>query len=216
LCAVVNAFCGVQEDIDNLIAASPSLQQGHIGFEFVDAQTGKVVVQRDPSQLFTPASNAKLYTTAFALVRLGSNYTFKTSVRTSTTSVNNGVIPDLIFIAGGDPNLSGRVVPYSVAPNHNDPLTAISKLADQIAGKGVKCINGDLTADDSRYPYDPYPDGWTFDDGTWYYGAPVSAFSINDNSIHVTIAPTTPGELPRVQLEPDIGTLIVLNEAITE
>jgi len=216
LCAVVNAFCGVQEDIDNLIAASPSLQQGHIGFEFVDAQTGKVVVQRDPSQLFTPASNAKLYTTAFALVRLGSNYTFKTSVRTSTTSVNNGVIPDLIFIAGGDPNLSGRVVPYSVAPNHNDPLTAISKLADQIAGKGVKCINGDLTADDSRYPYDPYPDGWTFDDGTWYYGAPVSAFSINDNSIHVTIAPTTPGELPRVQLEPDIGTLIVLNEAITD
>jgi D-alanyl-D-alanine carboxypeptidase/D-alanyl-D-alanine-endopeptidase (penicillin-binding protein 4) len=216
LCTAANALCGVQEDIDGLISASPTLQQGHIGFEFIDAQTGKVVAQRNPSQLFTPASNAKLYTTAFALVRLGITYKFKTSVRTRATSINNGAIPDLIFIAGGDPNLSGRMIPYSVAPNQNDPLTAIAKLADQIAAKGVKCIGGDIIADDSRYPYDPYPDGWTFDDGTWYYGAPVSAFSINDNSIHVTVAPTKPGDLAGVQLHPDIGSLIVLNEAITD
>jgi D-alanyl-D-alanine carboxypeptidase/D-alanyl-D-alanine-endopeptidase (penicillin-binding protein 4) len=216
LCFVPCAFGGAQEDIENLIATSPILQEGHIGFEFIDAETGKVVAQRNPSQLFTPASNAKLYSTAFALVRLGITYRFKTSVRTTATSVNNGSIPDLIFIAGGDPNLSGRVIPYSVAPNHNDPLTAISKMADQVVAKGVKCIDGNLIADDSRYPYDPYPDGWTFDDGTWYYGAPVSAFSVNDNSIHVTVAPTKPGELASVQLDPDIGSLIVLNEATTD
>lgn len=216
LCSVARAFGGAQEDIESLIAASPGLQQGHIGFEFIDAETGKVVAQNNSAQLFTPASNAKLYTTALALVRLGNTYTFKTSVRTTATSVNNGAIPDLIFMAGGDPNLSGRAIPYSVAPNHNDPLAAISKLADQIAAKGVKCIDGNLTADDSRYPYDPYPDGWTFDDGTWYYGAPVSAFSINDNSIHVTVAPAQPGELASVRLDPDIGALIVLNEALTD
>jgi D-alanyl-D-alanine carboxypeptidase/D-alanyl-D-alanine-endopeptidase (penicillin-binding protein 4) len=112
--------------------------------------------------------------------------------------------------------LSGRAIPYSVAPAHNDPLTAVSKLADQIVAKGVKYIDGNLIADDSRYPYDPYPDGWTFDDGTWYYGAPVSAFSVNDNSIHVTVTPGKPGDLAAVRLDPEIGSLIVLNQATTD
>ena len=200
-----------------MIAASANLERGEIGFEFVDTNTGEVLAQQNASKLFTPASNTKLYTTALAFVRLGITYTFKTSVRTSATlTTGESVVPDLTFVAGGDPNLSGRVLPYSVLPNHNDPLTAIAKLADQIAAKGIKQVNGNLMADDSRYPYDPYPDGWTFDDGTWSYGAPVSAFSVNDNSVHVTVRSSEPGELADVQLDPDFGHFVVLNQVVSD
>lgn len=206
-----------QEEIQQMIAASANLERGEIGFEFVDAQTGEVVAQQNASRLFTPASNTKLYTTALAFVRLGITYTFKTSVRTSATlAPGETVVPDLSFIAGGDPNLSGRVLPYSPLPSHNDPLTAIAKLADQIAAKGIKQINGNLIADDSRYPYEPYPDGWTFDDGTWSYGAPVSAFSVNDNSVHVTVKGTALGKLADVRLDPDFGYFVVLNQVVTD
>ncbi len=199
------------------MAASINLERGEIGFEFVDANTGEVVAQQNASKLFTPASNTKLYTTALALVRLGITYTFKTSVRTSATlAAGETAAPDLTFIAGGDPNLSGRLLPYSPLPNHNDPLTAIAKLADQIAAKGIKQINGNLIAEDSRYPYDPYPEGWTLNDGTWSYGAPVSAFSVNDNSVRVTVKGAEPGELADVQLDPDFDQFVVLNQVVTD
>jgi D-alanyl-D-alanine carboxypeptidase/D-alanyl-D-alanine-endopeptidase (penicillin-binding protein 4) len=206
-----------QQQIEQMIVSSPDLGRGNIGFEFADAQTGEVIAAQGASRLFTPASNTKLYTTALAVVRLGITYTFKTSVRTSVSRVaDNGAIPDLIFIAGGDPNLSGRTLPYSTAPDHTDPLKAIAALADQIAAKGVKQVDGDLVADDSRYPYEPYADGWTFDDGTWYYGAPVSAFSVNDNAVHVTVTATRPGDLADVRLDPEVGALMVLNQAVTD
>ena len=72
-----------QTQIERWIAASPHLRQGHIGFEFADADTGELLAAQGADQFFTPASNTKLYTTSLALECLGVNYQFKTSVRTT-------------------------------------------------------------------------------------------------------------------------------------
>jgi D-alanyl-D-alanine carboxypeptidase/D-alanyl-D-alanine-endopeptidase (penicillin-binding protein 4) len=76
---------------------------------------------------------------------------------TATLAAGETVVPDLTFIAGGDPILSGRALPYSPLPNRSDPLAVVAKLADYVAA--IKQIDGNLVADDSRYPYEPYPDG---------------------------------------------------------
>jgi serine-type D-Ala-D-Ala carboxypeptidase/endopeptidase (penicillin-binding protein 4) len=207
----------LKEKVNALVAAFPALAPGRLGFQFIDAENGTVLAEQNAAQFFTPASNTKLYTTALALVRLGQTYRFQTVVRTSRPLANGETaVPDLTLVGGGDPNLSGRILPFAQNAIDNDPLTAIRQLADQIQSHRIQWVAGDIIGDDSRYPYDPYPDGWTVDDTLWYYGAPVSALVVNDNSIHVTVRPTEVGELASVELKPEIGHLILLNEAATE
>ena len=62
-------------------------------------------------------------------------------------------------------------------------------MADQVAKTGLKVVNGDVVGDDTLFPWEPYPEDWSIDDAVWGYGAPVSALTINDNQIEVTVTP---------------------------
>ncbi len=46
-----------------------------------------------------------------------------------------------------------------------------------------------MVGDDTLFPWEPYPADWAIDDAVWGYGAPVSALSVNDNQIRVTVTP---------------------------
>lgn len=199
------------------INSSPSLSHAHLGWKFLEADTGKVLADHEASAFFAPASNAKLYTTAAALVRLGVTYQFKTIVKTGGTVDADGTLRgDLTLVGGGDPNLSGRTLPYTPDRHDEDPLAAVKRLADQIQSRGIRRVQGDVIGDDTRYPFDPYPDGWTIDDATWYYGAPVSALSVNDSSVQIAVLPTRPGEPADVHLDPEFGYFVVLNRVVTD
>jgi D-alanyl-D-alanine carboxypeptidase/D-alanyl-D-alanine-endopeptidase (penicillin-binding protein 4) len=203
-----------------MVAASPDLPRGHIGFDFQDLQTGNTLAQLGAQEFFTPASNAKLYTTALAIVRLGVTYRFKTIVKTSASLASGEIhAPDAVLVGGGDPNLSGRALPFFQpaigSEPASDPLDAVNKLADQIVANGIRFVDGDVVGDDTRYPFEPYPDGWTIDDSIWDYGAPVSALCVNDNSIHLTIAPSSSTDLAAVTMQPEVGDLVLLNQVIT-
>ncbi len=62
-------------------------------------------------------------------------------------------------------------------------------MADQVAKTGLKVVNGDVVGDDTLFPWEPYAEDWAIDDAVWGYGAPVSALSINDNQLKVTVTP---------------------------
>ncbi|PNA52264.1 D-alanyl-D-alanine carboxypeptidase/D-alanyl-D-alanine-endopeptidase, partial [Pseudomonas sp. MPR-R5B] len=51
---------------------------------------------------------------------------------------------------------------------------------------------------DTLYPWEPYPEDWSIDDAVWGYGAPVSALTINDNQIKVTVSPGSAAGQPAV------------------
>ncbi len=207
----------VTSKIDSLIQSSPVAQRGHIGFQFVDLASGEIRAELNSSNFFTPASNTKLYTTALALVRLGSDYKFQTELRTSGPwTAGTAALTDLQLVGGGDPNLSGRVLPYALHSMDMDQLAALKELASKLAAAGIREIDGDVTGVATRYPGDRYPDGWTIDDAIYSYGAPVSALTLNDNAISLTVTPTGAGQLADVALEPSTDHLIVLNEVITD
>ncbi|MDP9113533.1 MAG: D-alanyl-D-alanine carboxypeptidase/D-alanyl-D-alanine-endopeptidase, partial [Acidobacteriota bacterium] len=88
-------------------------------------------------------------------------------------------------------SLSGRAFPYNKEQEQRPgpPLQAIEQLADAIAAHGVERIDGDIVGDDRLFPWDPYPPSWTEDDSLRDYGAPVSALSLNDNTVAVSISP---------------------------
>jgi D-alanyl-D-alanine carboxypeptidase/D-alanyl-D-alanine-endopeptidase (penicillin-binding protein 4) len=165
-----------------LTASGPD--KGFWGFLITDAATGEMLYARNASSYFTPASDAKLFTTALALATLGPEYRVGTTISTTGTLDDNGLLNgDLVLKGRGDANLSNRKFPYDKKVEHDGlPEKALAALADAVAARGVKEIEGSVIADDSFFPVDRFPDGWTIDDMLWSYGAAVSAIAVNDNT----------------------------------
>src|SRR5262249_7977068 len=66
---------------------------------------------------------------------------------------------------------------------------AIAELADAVAAKGVRRVTGDIVGDDTWYVWEPYAAGWGIEDAKSDDGPPVSALTINDNTISLTVHP---------------------------
>jgi serine-type D-Ala-D-Ala carboxypeptidase/endopeptidase (penicillin-binding protein 4) len=173
------------------ILSEPELARGFWGIEIRSLDSGVVLYSQNADKLFTPASNTKLFTTAASLALIGPDYKFKTSVETNGMLDTHGRLNgDLLLIGRGDPNLSGRELPYDLRTQRNDhPIKVLEDLADSLVQKGVKYVDGDLVADDSYFAFERYGEGWSQDDLVWGDGAPVSALTINDNVVFVNILP---------------------------
>lgn len=215
LAATLSAAPPLEQRLMSIIDAHPLIARASWGMYAVEAATGKVLFRWNDERWFVPASNTKLYATALALTRLGPAYRFRTEVRAAALPVDGRLAGDLALVGGGDPTLSGRVLPYDRKAKPGDPLAAIAQLADAVAAQGVRRIDGDIVGDDTRYVWDPYPPGWSGDDQTWEYGAPVSALTLNDNSFDLTLAPGEPGEPARVSLNPPLEYFVIDNRVVT-
>lgn len=184
------AHVSLKKQIERLLS-QPDLARGFWGIEITSLGNGKVLYSLNSDKLFTPASNTKLFTTAAALSLIGPDYKFHTTVETNGSLDKYGRLTgDLILIGRGDPNLSGRELPYSMRTQRDtDPVRVLERLADELVQKGVKYVDGDVIADDSYFAFERYGEGWSQDDLVWPDGAPVSALTINDNVVFVNILP---------------------------
>ena len=200
------------------IVAQPDLLRGFWGIEITSASSGKVLYSLNADKLFTPASNTKLFTTAAALALIGPEYKFRTTIETNGSLDKYGRLSgDLILVGRGDPTLSGRELPYSMRTQRDaNPLRVLEHLADELAQKGVKYIDGDIIADDSYFAFERYGEGWSQDDLVWPEGAPVSALTINDNVVFVNILPGThPGDRAFVSVTPFADYYTIDNRLMT-
>ncbi len=86
----------------------PAVARDHWGIA-VTAMDGAPIYSLNEGQLFQPASNAKLFTTAAAMALLGPETTFETKI--VARGMMDGTIAlkgDLVLVGGGDANLSGQ------------------------------------------------------------------------------------------------------------
>src|SRR6266480_3827885 len=135
------------------ILSQPDLSRGFWGIEITSVTNGKVLYSLNSDKLFTPASNTKLFTTAAALALIGPDYKFRTTIETNGSLDKYGRLSgDVVLIGRGDPNLSGRELPYNTHTQRDaDAVRVLEKLADELAQKGVKYVDGDIVADDSYF-----------------------------------------------------------------
>ncbi|MCU1336386.1 MAG: D-Ala-D-Ala carboxypeptidase [Bryobacterales bacterium] len=208
LAAVPCAAADLQHAIDALVEASP-VARASVGIHVVNLKSGNALYSRNADRLYLPASNMKLFTAALALERLGPDYRL-------TTRLVRARSGDLILVGGGDPSLSGRAYPYQKDAVVTNPLRAIEELADQAVAAGIVRVDGDIVGDDQLYPWAPYPPSWTADDMIGEDGAPVSALTVNDNAIVISIHPgARSGELAAIAFQPAIEYYAVDNRVIT-
>lgn len=196
------------------VLESPGYLNARWGLLVVDSGSGQVVFERNPDQLFCPASVTKLYTAAAALVDLGADHRFVTPV------VHDGALdPDtgrlagrLVLVAQGDPSLGGRTGKDGsllfVDNDHSyagptsrsaivqaDPLAGLDHLAREVADAGVKVVEGDVVVDDRL-----------FDAAESTGSGPrrVSPIVVNDNLVDVVVTPgAKAGEPAAVRLVPE-------------
>jgi D-alanyl-D-alanine carboxypeptidase/D-alanyl-D-alanine-endopeptidase (penicillin-binding protein 4) len=198
--------------------ADPRAQHAIWGINVVDLATGASLYAENADKLLQPASNTKLFTTATTLALLGPEYKFLTTVEATSKPDRQGRLRgDLVIVGRGDPNLSGRVMPYSKKTERQTPHTRIlEELADQIVGAGVKSISGDIVGDDSYFVYERYAEDWAQDDLMWDYGAPVSALTVNDNVVFASVKPAAQvGEHAVITLDPWVDYYRVHNLVTT-
>jgi serine-type D-Ala-D-Ala carboxypeptidase/endopeptidase (penicillin-binding protein 4) len=186
------------------LLAYPAVARAHWGIA-VTKMDGTRIYTLNAGKFFQPASNAKLFTTATAIALMGPQATVTTKVTSMSLPNKDGVLPrgGLRLMGAGDANLSGRTIPYltpalrpNPAPPDVDPLRFLEEMADQVAKTGLKVVEGDIVGDDSLFPWQPYPEDWSIDDTVWGYGAPISALTVNDNEMKVTVTPAAEAGVP--------------------
>ena len=213
LCFPLRSFSGATDDLASAVDRvldSYGDDRNSWGINIRSLATGEDLYSLNADNLFMPASNLKLIVTAAALDRLGPDFTYVTSVL-ATDSINpgNGVLAgDLILRGSGDPTISDRFYP--------NIDTFWKKLAEQVREAGIREIRGRLVADNSLFGKPNRAEGWLWDDVMWWYGAPVSALSYNDNCLDVEVFPAGDiGSLTRINVRPETASAKMVNRAYT-
>jgi D-alanyl-D-alanine carboxypeptidase/D-alanyl-D-alanine-endopeptidase (penicillin-binding protein 4) len=100
--------------------------------------------------------------------------------------------------------------------NEGDHSRSLEPLVNVLVNTGVKLIRGDVIGDESFFQGPPYGHGWTWDDLQYYYGAQVSALSVNDNVVDLAFRPgSQPGDSCRISTSPDTAFLQFINRTRT-
>ncbi|HLI97800.1 MAG TPA: D-alanyl-D-alanine carboxypeptidase/D-alanyl-D-alanine-endopeptidase [Candidatus Baltobacteraceae bacterium] len=189
------------------ILERPDFAHSRIGIQIRDVRTSGILYGLNADQFFAGASTTKLITCAGALAALGPDSRFETGVFRTGEIDSSGVLHgDLVLVASGDPNLSGRICDDDTLEFHDTdhalagyypgtaPLVGAGKifrdLANQIASNKITRIRGSVVIDLSLFPEGDVEAGTH---------AVISPVAVNDNLIDILVkgasAPGAPAEL---------------------
>jgi serine-type D-Ala-D-Ala carboxypeptidase/endopeptidase (penicillin-binding protein 4) len=172
----------LQRRIDAILD-QPAFAPAFWGVEVRNARTGRILYARNAEKNFKPASSLKVVTTAAALDAFGPDARFRTTVETAGRLDAFGrIVGDVYLVGGGDPNLSGRF-------HEGRAIAPFEQLAAQMETAGVRRIEGRVLGHEGLFGGDRRGDDWAWGDLVWCYGAEVSALSLNDNCVDLTVAP---------------------------
>lgn len=210
------------------LARNPALAASRLAAKVVSLDTGQVLYESDAEKWMQPASNMKLYTVAAALDHFGPDYRFATSVYAPTRpDLAGSVRGDLVVYGRGDPTFATRFNSAAAAAagtggsasavgREDEYYRAIDELAAKVVASGLRRVEGDIVGDESYFAGGPLPTGWEWDDLQWWYGAEVSALTINDNSVDLSVRPgARPGDPCRITLGPATQLVTVVDRTRT-
>ena len=164
---------------------------GHlrVGMRVEELASGRVLYGLRSSALMDPASNQKVLGTSAALLRLGSDYRYRTEV--------TGVPPDGAGIVTGDLVIRGSGDP-SLRAHHIDAL------AESLAKQGMTRVSGEILGDPRRIGSEELEQGGR------------SPLRVGSSSIEVHVRPGDKvGSRPTVSIRPASDAFVIVNQAET-
>ncbi|MDC9588001.1 serine-type D-Ala-D-Ala carboxypeptidase [Xenorhabdus sp. XENO-10] len=171
-------------------------------FSFIAQVVGskEPLIDYHGQQMALPASTQKIVTALAALLQLGKDYRFITTLE-SDANISDGVL---------EGNLMARFV--------GDPMltrTQLRNMVETLKQSGIKQINGDLIIDVSIFASHDKAPGWVWNDMTQCFSAPPSAAIVDKNCFSVSLySSKQPDELAFVRV-PSFYPVNVFSEVKT-
>ena len=205
--AIAQQASPLERQVMQSLSAAP--KGTRIGLLVVDSD-GKDVVAVRADDRFIPASNTKLFTTAAAMefapqlaMAAGTNRIDMARAGSRMRIEPHGKgPPDVVLIGLGSPDMS------SAADCAGD--NCLTTFARIIAARHRKL--GNIIGDDSWFPDQRWSPGMSWNNIGTASGTAISALSLDNNELPVTVTPTGPGQAPIVEILPYYA---VRNEAVT-
>ena len=169
----------LRELIDSLVDA-PEFRSSNWGLLVVDPVRAETLYARNADKLFMPASNMKLLTAATALVQLGADYRWNTTMLVRGTVRDSVLTGELIVRGNGDPSVSAHM-------QQGDALAPLRALADSLRAHGIARVRGRLVAAPSPFTDAPLGYGWSWSDLDDAYSAGVDALYFNEGFTEVVV-----------------------------
>jgi D-alanyl-D-alanine carboxypeptidase/D-alanyl-D-alanine-endopeptidase (penicillin-binding protein 4) len=184
------------------ILGARALRGAHVGLIATDTTRATVLYSHDADDEFMPASNFKLLVGSTALARLGTAFTYKTTVRYAGDPLNGTTLGGSVYLrGGGDALLSAK---------------DLDAAAGAIAALGVKTIAGSIVTDASHFDNQRLGFGWSWDDLPYYYAPVVTALELDDGVAHMHMSPgATVGSPVTLRVDPITSAYTIDNQLTT-
>ena len=184
----------------------PQFADASWGIDVVSLDSGKTLYAHNADKLFVPASTGKLYTAALALDTFGPDYRIPTSLFATEKVGRDGELRgDLVLVGYGDPTLG-----------FDKRVSWADVLATAVRKSGIKSVRGALIGDATWFSAPLYGSGWEAADLQSWFGAPVSALSVDENVVRVEVRPAPQfGAKARILFEPPASAPTLDNELRT-
>ncbi len=158
-----------------------------VGVAIVDISTGDMLAAHQEHRPFNPASNAKVITTAAALALLGPNHRFDTTLSTAHKHLA-ATLGSVTLTGSGDPSLRTQ-----------DLWEFVHRLQEA----GVKKIEGDVLVNQRFFDEQFVPPAFEQQPNEWaYFRAPVSAISLDENTVTMIVHAGSHGAGALVAFDP--------------
>lgn len=184
------------------IAARPALAGARIGFAAIELPSGEPLWQHQGDVALPLASNAKLFTAAAALTRLGPGHVWLTSLygaeapRATAEDERDDTLETLYLRGQGDPTL--------------EPA-ALRSLIDDLTDRGIRKIRKELVIDTSAFDAVSEPPHFAEQPKEQAaFRAPVAALSLSRNAVTVVVSAPPGSDVPSVRLDPAVDELFEL------
>ena len=229
LLITMSAF-GLAEDSDadslpseiSKIFSKPLYKDALWGLRVVDAETGEVLLDREPTHQFYIGSVRKVFSVGLLLNEIGADHTYDTPVFRQGSVNEEGVLNgSLVLVASGDLTMGGRTRADGTLDvtgmDHNeanslgnaelskpDPLAGFRELARQVAQSGVTRVTGDVVIDDRLFQPFLFRDEFN-----------VTPMFVNDDVVDIALTPTEAGLPAKSEYRPVSEALSVSSQVKT-
>lgn len=154
----------------------------------VTGEDGREIVAVNPDQRFIPASNTKMFTTATAFWSLSGldrgDPAGGTGVRLERGEAR---YPDVVLEGRGDARLSSAAACI---------VDCLATLADAVTAQ-ARTVH-DVVGDDSWFPDERWSPGMSWNNIPTRSGTGISALTLDDNELPLTVTPGAAGQAPVV------------------
>lgn len=197
-----------QKETDRLINQK-FLDNAFWGIQIQSLKNGDILYSHHAKKNLIPASNMKIFTSVFALDKLGPDFQYTTTVYLHGRFEDDTTFSGNVILRGmGDPTISGRFF-------DNKITKVLEDWADSLAAKKIKIIHGRIIGDDNFFGDDELGKHWEWDEESYWYSAQVSGLSFNDNCVNWYVTPAQIGQPAKIQLAPGTSYVTIDNRITT-